>query len=375
MILKYDMVAIPERSLSFRSSGLARRKATRRKAGVPTIMDVARSAGVSPMTVSRVINGESNVRESTRKGVSDAISKLGYTPNLAARRLAGANQICIGVLYDQPRASYVSAFLLGSLLQASRRDVQLLAERCETLEDGLAAINQFSPGRIDGVILPPPWSDSPDILDLLESRDLSTVVVATGNPRTTCSAVGIDDFAASRAMVDHLLELGHKRIGFICGKPEQAASRRRQRGYEDALTNAGLEIDIDLIAPGRFTYRSGLEAARQLLSLQRRPTAIFASNDDMAAGASAYAHRVGIDIPADLSVCGFDNTVIAETVWPELTTIDQPIEEMSRVAIDHLLAKIRARRNGDQAERKHIVLDYKFVRRNSDAPPKFGVIE
>ena len=354
---------------------MSRRKTTRRKAGGPTIMDVARRAGVSPMTVSRVINGEANVRESTRQGVSEAISKLGYTPNMAARRLAGASQIRIGMLHDQHHNSYVSAFLLGSLLQASRRDVQLLAERCESVEDGLAAIRQFVPGKIDGVLLPPPWSDSSAILDVLEELDLPTVVVATCNPHPACSAVGIDDYAASRAMIDHLLDLGHRRIGFIRGKPEQVASQLRQKGYEDALREAGIDIDQDLIAPGMFNYRSGLEAAKCLLSLDPRPTAIFASNDDMAAGASAYAHRLGIDIPADLSVCGFDNTVIASTVWPELTTIDQPIEEMSRTAVDHLIADIRARRNGERPERKHIVLDFEFVRRNSDAPPKMGIVD
>jgi LacI family transcriptional regulator len=119
-----------------------------------------------------------------------------------------------------------------------------------------------------------------------------------------------------------------------------------------------------------FTYRSGLEAAENLLSLPEPPTAIFASNDDMAAATVAIAHRRGIDVPGDLSVCGFDDTAIAETLWPELTTIHQPIEEMSRTAVDHLLAKIRARRDGTREARRHIVLEHTLVRRNSDASPR-----
>ena len=322
------------------------------------------------MTVSRVINNETNVRSSTRDTVTASISELGYSPNQAARSLAGADQIQIGMLYDDPRTSYVSAFLIGGLQQTSRRHVQLTVKQCRTPGEAVAAIRRFAGTGIDGVVLPAPISDWREVLETLDLLDMPTVLVATGRPRSACSAVGIDDFLAAHAMVDHLIELGHRRIGFITGNPDQEASTRRLNGYRDAMAAAGLEVDEELVAQGMFTYRSGLEAAEKLLQLEDPPTAIFASNDDMAAATVALAHRLGLDVPRDLSVCGFDDTALAVTLWPELTTIHQPIEDMSRTAVDHLVSKIRARREGRRTERQHIVLDFTLVRRQSDAALK-----
>jgi LacI family transcriptional regulator len=318
------------------------------------------------MTVSRVINNETNVRSSTRDTVTASITELGYSPNQAARSLAGADQIHIGLLYDDPRTTYVSAFLIGGLEQTSRRHVQLTVRQCRSPAAAIAAIRRFSETGIDGVVLPPPISDWTDVLEVIEELDMPTVLVATGRPHSACSAVGIDDFRAARAMVDHLLELGHRRIGFITGDPNQEAAARRLQGYRYAITKAGLEVDETLIVPGLFTYRSGLEAAEKLLDLEQRPTAIFASNDDMAAATVALAHRRGLDVPGDLSVCGFDDTALAVTLWPELTTIHQPIEDMSRTAVDHLVTKVRARRAGKRAERRHILLEFTLVQRESD---------
>jgi LacI family transcriptional regulator len=321
------------------------------------------------MTVSRVINNESNVRSTTRETVTRSINDLGYSPNQAARSLAGADQIHIGMLFDDPRTTYVSAFLIGGLQQTSRRHVQLTVKQCENPEEATAAIRTFSEIGVDGVVLPAPISDWAEVLKVIDELDMPTVLVATGRPHSACSAVGIDDFLAAHAMVDHLLELGHRRIGFITGHPNQEATQRRLQGYRDAIESAGLEVEDDLIAQGLFTYRSGLGAAEKLLALEDRPTAIFASNDDMAAATVALAHRQGLDVPGDLSVCGFDDTALAVTVWPELTTIHQPIEDMSRTAVDHLVTKVRARREGKRAERRHIVLDFTLVQRESDAAP------
>lgn len=346
-----------------------KRRSSRRQSKAPTIADVARDAGVSPMTVSRVINNENNVRSTTRDVVTESISRLGYSPNQAARSLAGADQMHIGMLYDDARTTYVSAILIGGLQQTSRRHVQLTVKQTRTPDEAVAAIRQFAETGIDGVVLPAPISDWAEVLAALEEFDIPTVLVATGRPHSACSAVGIDDFEAAHAMVDHLLDLGHRRIGFIAGNPDQEASARRLSGYRDAITSAGLEVDEELIAQGMFTYRSGLEAAARLLALDDAPTAIFASNDDMAAATVAYAHRQGLDVPGDLSVCGFDDTALAVSLWPALTTIHQPIEDMSRTAVDHLVSKIRARRGGKRAERQHIVLDFTLIRRESDAVP------
>jgi LacI family transcriptional regulator len=322
------------------------------------------------MTVSRVINDEQKVRQSTKEAVNSAIDELSYSPNQAARSLAGADLIRIGLFYDDPKTSYVSAFLIGSMQQASLRNVHLILEQCATDSTFEAAVARLASGGIDGVILPPPLSDSAEAIRILRKHKVPIVVVATGHPQVDCSAVGIDDFLASRTMTDHLISLGHTRIGFVMGAPMQEASKRRLAGYKSALVEAGMPIDDELITVGDYRYRSGLDAAEKLLSLENIPTAIFASNDEMAAAAVAVAHKRGIDVPDDLSVCGFDDTAIAETIWPELTTIRQPVADMSRKAVDVLIAKIRARRAGEQQERRHIVLDFELIRRQSDAAPK-----
>ena len=345
-------------------------KANRRPSGAPTIAAVAERAGVSPMTVSRVINGEKNVRQANRDVVESAIAELGYSPNQAARSLAGAGLVQIGVLYHDASSPYISAFLVGGLEQSSRRNVQLVIEQCNSPSAAEAALSRFGEGSIDGVILPPPLSDSTTAIELAEQLDIPTVLIATERPRKQCSGVGIDDYLAARAMVEHLVSLGHERIGFIMGNPKQDSSGRRLSGFRDALAESGLTVDETLIVPGLYTYRSGMDAAETLLSREVLPTAIFASNDDMAAATVSVAHRHGIDVPGDLTVCGFDDTAIAVTVWPELTTIHQPVVDMSRAAVDLLIEEIRARRNGERKPTQRVVLDFSLIRRQSDAAPR-----
>jgi LacI family transcriptional regulator len=170
-------------------------------------------------------------------------------------------------------------------------------------------------------------------------------------------------------MTAHLLALGHRRIGFIVGNTNQTASSLRRDGYKRALGQAGLEPEPDLIVQGDFTYRSGLVAAEALLSRQPRPTAIFASNDDMAAAAVAVAHRRHLDVPNDITVCGFDDTAIATTIWPELTTIRQPVAAMSGQATKLLVDAVRNRMTGATPEIRHIRLNFELIRRYSDSPP------
>jgi LacI family transcriptional regulator len=340
-----------------------------RKSGAPTVKDVAELAGVSPMTVSRVINGETAVRERTREAVHAAIAKLNYSPNRAARNLAGAGQFRLGLLYSNPSAGYLSEFLLGGLDQAARSDVQLVVEKCDVGDHEREVAERLIKGGVDGVILPPPLCDSRLVVDFLVERSVPTVVVATGSPPIEVAAVSIDDRHAAREMTRHLIDLGHRRIGFITGHSNLTASAERLEGYKLALVQAGLSFDHALVADGLFTYLSGLEAADDLLNLTDPPTAIFASNDDMAAAVVAVAHRRHLDVPGDLTVCGFDDTAMATTIWPELTTIRQPIADMSRCAVDLLTTMVRQRRNGI-SEARHITLDYALIRRQSDAAPR-----
>ncbi len=326
------------------------------------------------MTVSRVVNGERNVRETTRAAVLAAVKELRYAPNPAARSLAGAQSLRIGLLYANPSAAYLSEFLLGALDESGRKSAQLLLEKCEVSSPSAerAAVRRLIDGSIAGVILPPPVCESHVILTELKKAAIPTVAVATGRFRADASCVRIDDFKAAYEMTRYLLSLGHRRIGFIKGHPNQTASGERWLGFETALREAECKPQLPVIEQGFFSYRSGLEAGEKLLAANPRPTAIFASNDDMAAAAVSVAHRRGLDVPRDLSVVGFDDTAIATTVWPELTTIRQPTATMAEVALDLLIREIRKRRDGLPAAAVDHLVPHELVMRESAAAPPEG---
>ena len=342
-------------------------KSSRRGGNVVTIHDVARHAGVSPMTVSRVVNAESNVREATRAKVQASIQTLRYAPNLAARSLASANAVRIGLLYSNPSAAYLSEFLVGSLEQSSQSGCQLVIEKCDGPNSERLAIEKLSSTGADGIILPPPLCDSEEALKAVGNAGVPAVVVATGRPAPQLSAVSINDFEAAHTMTQRLVALGHSRIGFIMGHPNQTASEQRYKGFVAGMEEAGLAAGANLVAQGYFTYRSGLEAAERLLKGPRKPSAIFASNDDMAAATIAVAHRMGLDVPRDLSIAGFDDTPLATTVWPALTTVRQPIAEMAREAVKLLLEQIRRKRSAAPQQAVHKLLEFTLILRESTA--------
>ncbi len=284
------------------------RKLKSGKYGAPTIADVAAYAGFAPMTVSRVINGEDNVRKETREAVQAAIAKLKYSPNIAARTLAGADPVRIGMLYSNPSAAFLSEFLVGTLEQARLSHVQLVVEKCDADQHEDDVVRELLATGVDGIILPPPLCDSKRIHAVITKAGAIAVAIASASPRAGFLSVRIDDHNAAMAMTRHILSLGHRRIGFIIGNPDQTASAQRLAGYKAALAEVDIPIDNSLIRQGLFTYRSGLKAAEQLLSLPKPPTAIFASNDDMGAATVAVAHRHHLDVPKGLTVCGFDDT-------------------------------------------------------------------
>jgi LacI family transcriptional regulator len=260
----------------------------------------------------------------------EAVRALNYRPNPAARVLAGARDTRIAIIYSNPSASYLSEMLVGALDGSHRTASQLVLDRWDNLKPAAekAAAQRLSEG-IAGVILPPPLCESKAIAAAFAAEGVPAVALATGRAREDVSCVRIDDFHAAREMTLHLIAEGHSRIAFIKGQPTQTASAQRLAGFEAAMEESGLEIDPSLVVQGFFSYKSGLEAAEKLLARKRIPTAIFASNDDMAAAAISVAHRRALDVPGDLSVVGFDDTPIATTVWPELTTIRQPIAAMA----------------------------------------------
>jgi LacI family transcriptional regulator len=355
-----------------KGAAAAGRKTGRRAKGAPTIADVARAARCSPMTVSRVINGEASVREETREAVLVAIRELDYQPNTAARRLAGADQPRIALLYANPSASYLSELLMGGLEQASLSDVHLVVERCEFEKDEFAVVRRLAGSGIEGFLLPSPLCDEQPLLDLLTELGVSAVAIGSGKSPKHHSAVMIDEYQAAFDMTEHIIRLGHKRVGFIIGNPHQTASALRLEGFHDAMERHGLEVPSAYVAQGLFSYRSGLDAASRLLTQPEPPSAIFASNDDMAAATVAVAHRLHLDVPVDLSVCGFDDTAMASTIWPELTTIHQPIREMTAWAVTAIARIVRSRRAGDRPQPEHTTLPYTLVRRESDAAPSLA---
>ncbi|MBV6319477.1 LacI family DNA-binding transcriptional regulator [Duganella violaceipulchra] len=342
-------------------------KKTDRSQSGATIYDVARVAGVSAMTVSRVMNRNTYVSETTRDKVTAAAASLNYQVNTAARA-ARVGTLGVGLLYSNPSSAYMSAFLVGAMERCSQSGGQLILERCDDMRSQRNAIARLIANGADGILVPPPLCDSKSALKQLDQIGMPTVAIATGRPLAGVSAVRIDDYAGAMAMMQYLLSLGHKDIAFVQGDPLHTPAQLRYQAYLDAMAQAGLSVAPERVAPGLFTYRSGLNAARQLLGNKSRPTAIFAANDDMAAAVIAVAHGLHLQVPQDLVVCGFDDTPVATAVWPELTTVHQPIGDMARAAVDMLIEQIRRRRAGETAPVQHQLLPFTLITRESSDP-------
>ena len=303
-----------------------------------TITDVAKEAGVSMKTVSRVLNNEPNVAKATRERVRDVARRLQYAPNLAARGLASSRSYLIALCYDNASPSYILDIQSGAIEACRKRGYHVVLEPI-SLERGEAEDAEMILGRlgVDGVILTPPLSDSELLRETLRRLNIPHVLVAPeeAGPSPT---VRMDDVEAAGQMTEYLLGQGHRDIGFILGHPEHTATEQRRRGFEAAMRAHGQPLRQDRILPGDFTFKSGVDAAERLLAdAGNRPTAVFASNDDMAAGVVSVAGRMGLSVPQDLAVCGFDDTPLAQIIFPKLTTVAQPIHEMGRKAAELLI--------------------------------------
>ena len=336
-----------------------------------TVHDVARQAGVSSMTVSRVVNG-TKVREPLRLKVAAAIEELQYVPNLAARA-ARSGAFRIGVLFSNPRSSNLGDFLMGAFSQSGRDGSQLDIEPIAGHADPIDAVRTLLARGVDGMILPPPLCDSLEALNLLWQAKVPAVSFATADPRSHSSAVLIDDFEGARALTGHLIAHGHRDIAFVRGDPLHSPALRREEGFRVAMAQAGLPLNPSWLKQGDFSYRSGLEAGKALLDqpAKNRPTAIFASNDDMAAAVAAIALGMGIRIPAELSIAGFDDTPIASLLWPALTTVHQPIADMASTAVEIVTDTLRQRRastNGELPAVRHQIASFELIERGSSGP-------
>lgn len=314
-----------------------------------TIRHVAADAGVSLQTVSRVINKEPNVRPEMMERVQASILKLGYVPSIAAQRMGGSRSYLIVALNDRERTidgwrsregtDWVDQMLLGGMLTCAEYGYRLIVELVDTHSDLierelLGAIAALQP---DGVILTPPHSENPLITRLLEAHGISFARIGSLKPGSGFP-ISIDDEGAARLATEHLTALGHRHIGFIAGPDDYELSGLRVAGWRASMAAAGLACE-GLLAQGDFTFASGRAAAIALLSRIPRPTAIVASNDQMALATLELAHERGLDVPGDLSLVSFDDTPIVRFVRPPLTAIVQPIADVTARAVELLIAE------------------------------------
>jgi LacI family transcriptional regulator len=336
-----------------------------------TILDVAQHAGVSPMTASRVMNNNPQVGKAMRERVLASAKTLDYRPNLAGRSLRTSGIARIGVLYSNPSAAYLNQFMIGVLEESGLSGTQIMVEKCAGMRSQREAMERLLNASVDGVILPPPLCDSKQTIQELDAANIPVVAVATASPMEGVTSVRIDDYQGACAMTRYLLKLGHRRIALIKGDPTHTPAQLRAQAFFDTMSGAGIEVPDAYVAQGLFTYRSGLTAALKLLQVseQDRPTAIFSSNDDMAAATIAVAHGMGLNVARDLTVVGFDDTPVAVTIWPALTTIHQPVTAMGRTAVRLILDQIRRRNEGRKRAIEHQVMKFTLVKRESSAAP------
>ena len=331
-----------------------------------TINDVAERAGVSKRTVSRVMNEQPNITADTRDRVLKAIERLGFRPNPAARRLASGKSHLIGLFHSAgtpPDAALVEQVALA--MAAERYRVLVCSSDCSSpnAAEEIASLARVVP--IDGAILCAPLSEQLAFSPEFHARNIPCVRIG---PTTGLNSISSDDREAARQMTRYLASLGHARIGFVCGPKDHDSMQQRQQGFLDGLQIAGLAIDRTLMLQGVDTFDAGVECGRRLLSdAARRPTAIFASTDAMAAGVLRAANEMSIAVPTALSVVGFGDQPIASQVWPALTTVRPPIRALADRAAAVLLDLL----HGASADSSHWpVLSAEIILRDSTGVPK-----
>lgn len=329
-----------------------------------TIIEVAEKAGVSIKTVSRVMNGYVHVSQKTKQKVEDAMAALDYTPSATARQMRlGASQ-SIGILFGDPSSGYQSE-LNHSMLRACAEVGRFLAVELfnEKDRDWVSQVSSFlDRTKVSNLVLVPPISDSIEVHKLLRDRDVRFVLISPSRAVSGASSVQMDDRLAATEVTNYLISLGHTRIGHIAGHEDHIVTTLRRLGYQDAMAAAGLDgTDPDLIVPGRFRFKQALDQAQIMLESSNRPTAIFAANDQMAVAAMMAAHKMGLTVPEDLSVIGFDDTPMSRLIWPTLTTVAQPYDDIARAAVKVLQGEYEDRSSAPRS----IVLPHRLVVRDS----------
>ena len=338
------------------------------RAAKPTINDVARIAGVSKKTVSRVINRSPLLNEDTRERIEQVIRDLDFVPNPQARALALRRNFLIGLIHDNPNAQMVLNMQQGILEALQGTDFEMIVRPVDRnssmmLDDVRRFLEQQ---RLFGVVLLPPISENDALAELCDELGCRYVRLGSAQLDTADHMVASNDREVTREATDFLIQQGHRLIALIEGPDGFRSARERRLGFEDALQAAGISLPRSLIASGNYTFETGVTAANRLFDLSPRPTAIFASNDEMAAGVVFAARERGIAIPEELSVIGFDDTPIAAHIWPPLTTVRWPIVSMARAAARKLLGEAAGIGDGDNQPSE---LPSLLVKRASVAAP------
>lgn len=341
-----------------------------------TIKDVARRAGVSVATVSRVMNGTAPVLEHTRERILVAARELHFTPNASARSLSTRRTTALGVVLPDLHGEFFSELLRGLDRVAQQHGRHLLVSSSHHDPHGIAAALRAMHGRVDGLIVMAPDVPASALAESLP-RNLPTVLVncadradtAAGGAPVRIRMLGLDNVGGAMAMVHHLASLGHRRIGFIAGAPDNADARERQTGYERAMEELGLETPDGYRSCGDFSEESGWRAAQTLLDASPRPTGIVAANDMMALGALRAARERGLAVPGDVSVAGFDDIPTARYVTPPLTTVRVDVESLGARAASLLLALMTEGETPPSPRTRREVLPGVLVTRDSCGPP------
>jgi LacI family transcriptional regulator len=327
----------------------------------PTIKDVARLAGVSFKTVSRVVNGEPNVRADTRAAVISVMEALGYAPNVAARGLASQRSYLIGLLVWSDHSDYSVALQAAAQQRCRALGYHLVVETI-TPGDEVQTVEQLRALGVDGVIVTAPHPADGRLVEYLQAAGVRHVLISPAGLAAIAPSVDMDEEAAGFEMTRYLIELGHRRIGFA-GAVGIPAATGRHKGYLAALHQAGLSVQPGHDAECKRGFRPVMEWADRLLDAPQPPTAIFAWNDVAALAVMMAATRRGLQIPAQLSVAGFDDSPSASFIWPCLTTIRQPLAEMAEAAVDMVVT----RQPPDVPP--HLFFPFRLIERDSTAPP------
>ncbi|MEP0391788.1 MAG: LacI family DNA-binding transcriptional regulator [Erythrobacter sp.] len=339
--------------------------------GSAKMKDVAELAGVSIKTVSRVLNNEPHVQDKLRRKVKEAVERLNYVPSQSARSLRGNRSYDINLISHSRNSPYINSIQFGAVIACQKLGYQLSISLFEELNgkpiDAIRAAFEalMLHRKPDAVMLVAPYAGNEKIDYVLQELGIPVVRIGPVDISHRGVLVEIDDHKASIELTQHLIGLGHKRVGFVRGIEDQRATHVRYSGFCVAMDAAGLSVEESLVRKGEFDFESGFEAGEYFIGLEAPPTAVFCSNDDMAAGVVSACTVSGVKVPEEMSVVGFDDADVATRMRPLLTTIRQPLDELGALAVRELIAQLNT--NG-KAEPKRIVLGHEFIERDTTAP-------